>query len=140
MADKSMIVNKLQQITTAKERMADRQAQLDEIQKHITALASAGGNRNCRRKLQAIAKQLNADAEAYALAYSEGYAMIASIVVRYKDGSIDQKDTEICQRIMERRYLQGQSWERIACDTDYSWRQVMRLHAKALKILAKTCN
>ena len=140
MADKSMIVNKLQQIATAKERMAERQAQLEEIRNHINALESAGANRNCRRMFLAIAKQLKADAEAYALAYSEGYAMISSIVVRYKDGSIDQKDTEICQRIMERRYLQGQSWERIACDTDYSWRQVMRLHAKALKILAKTCN
>ncbi len=38
--------------------------------------------------------------------------------------------------LIRARYLDGKSWEQIAVDMNYSWRQVHRIHANALKLLA----
>lgn len=37
--------------------------------------------------------------------------------------------------IMQRRYTNYQKWEQIAADLGYSWRQIHRLHSKALKLI-----
>lgn len=37
--------------------------------------------------------------------------------------------------VMQRRYLNYQKWEKIAADLGYSWRQIHRLHSRALKII-----
>ena len=46
-------------------------------------------------------------------------------------------DDEKLQLILFKRYLNYQRWEVIAADLGYSWRQVHRCHATALKFLEK---
>lgn len=38
--------------------------------------------------------------------------------------------------LIRARYIEGKTWEQIAVDMGYSWKQVHRIHAKALKLLA----
>ena len=38
--------------------------------------------------------------------------------------------------LIRARYIDCKSWEQIAVDMNYSWRQVHRIHANALKLLA----
>ena len=38
-----------------------------------------------------------------------------------------------CREVLTRRYLRGQSWERIAVDMEYDFRWVIRLHGRALR-------
>lgn len=38
--------------------------------------------------------------------------------------------------LIRARYLDGKSWEQIAVDMNYSWRQVHYIHSNALKLLA----
>jgi hypothetical protein len=37
------------------------------------------------------------------------------------------------KEILERRYLLGETWERIAVDMNYNYRWVLRLHGRALR-------
>ena len=50
---------------------------------------------------------------------------------------IKMLDDEKLQLILFKRYLNYQRWEVIAADLGYSWRQVHRCHATALKFLKK---
>lgn len=50
---------------------------------------------------------------------------------------IKMLDDEKLQLILFKRYLNYQRWEVIAADLGYSWRQVHRCHATALKFLEK---
>ena len=50
---------------------------------------------------------------------------------------IKMLDDEKLQLILHKRYLNYQRWEVIAADLGYSWRQVHRCHATALKFLEK---
>lgn len=52
-------------------------------------------------------------------------------------GLIKMLDDEKLQLILFKRYLNYQRWEVIAADLGYSWRQVHRCHATALKFLEK---
>lgn len=45
---------------------------------------------------------------------------------------IDRVDNELFARLLRLRYLDGYTFERIAVETSYSWRQVMRLHYLAV--------
>jgi DNA-directed RNA polymerase specialized sigma subunit len=49
--------------------------------------------------------------------------------------AIERVQPEICQRILKRRYVLGQRWEKIADVEHLSRQHVMRLHKKAVKIL-----
>lgn len=37
--------------------------------------------------------------------------------------------------LMRLRYIEGRKWERIACDMNYGWKYIHRLHGKALQML-----
>ena len=50
---------------------------------------------------------------------------------------IKMLDDEKLRLILFKRYLNYQRWEVIAADLGYSWRQVHRCHATALKFLEK---
>lgn len=43
----------------------------------------------------------------------------------------------ILRTILFERYISGKKWEQIACDTNYSYMQVCRLHGKALGEIEK---
>lgn len=44
-------------------------------------------------------------------------------------------DDPILRLILHKRYLCYQKWEKIAIDLNYSWKQIHRLHNKALNII-----
>ncbi len=44
-------------------------------------------------------------------------------------------DSDVLRSVIRRRYLLGQSFEKIAEDMNYSWRHVLRLHKEAVEKL-----
>lgn len=40
------------------------------------------------------------------------------------------------RQIMRARYIQGKQWETICYEIGYSWRQIHRLHGKALRMIS----
>lgn len=46
-------------------------------------------------------------------------------------------DEPLLNRILAKRYLQYEKWEEIAVDLRYSWKQIHRLHSKALGVVLK---
>lgn len=47
---------------------------------------------------------------------------------------IDSIEDEDCYNILFSRYIEKKTFEVIAIELNYSWRQIIRLHGKALKI------
>lgn len=48
-------------------------------------------------------------------------------------GQIDSIENEDCYNILFSRYIEKKTFEVIATEMKYSWRQIIRLHGKALK-------
>lgn len=48
-------------------------------------------------------------------------------------GKIEEMQDETEKLLLRYRYIRGLKWEDIALKMDYSWKQVHRIHAKALK-------
>ena len=48
-------------------------------------------------------------------------------------GQIDSIEDEDCYNILFSRYIEKKTFEVIATEMKYSWRQIIRLHGKALK-------
>lgn len=48
-------------------------------------------------------------------------------------GQIDGIENEDCYNILFSRYIENKTFEVIATEMKYSWRQIIRLHGKALK-------
>ena len=49
--------------------------------------------------------------------------------------TLNQLDDENLKLLMEYRYIDGMTWERIAVKMHYSYMQICRLHGKALKTI-----
>ena len=49
--------------------------------------------------------------------------------------TLNQLDDENLKLLMEYRYIDGMTWERIAVKMNYSYMQICRLHGKALKTI-----
>lgn len=48
-------------------------------------------------------------------------------------GQIDSIEDEDCYNILFSRYIEKKTFEVIATEMNYSWRQIIRLHGKALR-------
>lgn len=48
-------------------------------------------------------------------------------------GQIDGVEDEMLYNILFARYIERKTFEKIATELEYSWRQIIRLHGKALK-------
>lgn len=48
-------------------------------------------------------------------------------------GQIDGIEDEMMYNILFARYIERKTFEKIATELEYSWRQIIRLHGKALK-------
>lgn len=51
----------------------------------------------------------------------------------YIIGQIDGVEDEMLYNILFARYIERKTFEKIATELEYSWRQIIRLHGKALK-------
>lgn len=57
------------------------------------------------------------------------YVLVKNKIV----SQIDSMEDENTYNILFSRYIEKKSFERIAIEMEYSWRQIIRLHGKALK-------
>lgn len=71
-------------------------------------------------RLDELLRELEAEKELQMVTYQE---------IRQKIGMVSDA---IEQEILSRRYLIGQSWEKIAVEMKYSYRHVTKLHGHAL--------
>lgn len=60
-------------------------------------------------------------------AYADAKVAVSDLIATLDD--VNQ------QSVVTRKYVDGQSWEKIACDMDMSVRKVQRLHGRALPLL-----
>lgn len=146
-----LIIDKLKSIKLARERMHEHSKLLATL-KHDYAVVSLCGEQDAavRRKrkhdpvessaaeIEKLEEELLRYTKAFADRWTAGVRMINSINILRKNGRVDVGRSEQCQRIMERRYLLWQKWETIASEMGYSWRQVMRLHQRALRAIKNT--
>ena len=88
--------------------------------------AAGGGDNNTSKPEQAalaiyeLEQEINAKIEQQCKAMRETYALI------------DLLDDELLKLVMLKRYTGHKPWEEIAVEMGYSWRQVHRLHGRAL--------
>lgn len=85
------------------------------------------GNSMERSLCAAVDYQTEADKAAQAL--SEPYLKASRLIYLVKDDKL--------REVLNRYYLYGQSWEKIAEDLGYSERWVKKLHGKALQKISK---
>lgn len=86
------------------------------------------GNSMERSLCAAVDYQMEADKAAQAL--SKPYIKASRLIYLVKDDKL--------REILNRYYLYGQSWGRIAEDLGYSYRHVTRLHGTALKKISES--
>ena len=72
-------------------------------------------------RLDELIRQLGEEREQAVKQYAEIHAQILKI----------QDDTE--RELLIRRYLMGETWEKIAVAMDYDYRYVLKIHGRALK-------
>ena len=72
-------------------------------------------------RLDELLRELEAEKEMQMVTYREIWNQVKKI----------QNATE--QEVLNRRYLIGQSWEKIAVEMHYSYRQIIRIHGAALQ-------
>ena len=146
--DIDLIIDKLKSIKLARERMREHSKLLITLKRDYAAVSLCGEqDAAVRRKrkhnpvessaaeIEKLEEDLLRYTKVFADKWTAGVRMINSINFLRKNGSVDAGKSEQCQRIMERRYLLGQKWETIASEMGYSWRQVMRLHQRALRAI-----
>lgn len=115
-----------------------------------------------RDQLQALLRELDASKDAPARARMDGTpsgsrrrrgAMERGYESREQvRAALEAKKAELCEELLaieralgslpsrERRvlrcyYVQGLTWEQVCVETNYSWRQIHRIHSRALQLL-----
>ena len=107
----------------------DHLAELRAIAERITPNYSAegGGTHQSGDKLgAAVARIIDAEARVDA----EIELLIAT--EREIEHTIDAIENKTLRTLLYERYINGKSFEKIAVDMNYSWRQTIRLHGTAL--------
>lgn len=121
----------LQRYIIAKRNIALLTAQIDELQQiqtNPTVLLDGmpKGNQisdlsNYMAKMDMLLRELEAEREIQMIKYQEIRNAIKNM----------ENDTE--QEILTRRYILGQSWEKIAIEMRYSQGHILKIHGKALQ-------
>lgn len=121
----------LKQYLVAKRKVALILAQIDELRSTQTSpvgLSDGMPKGNMKSdlsgymvKLDELLRELEAEQEVQMITYQE----IGNAIKNMKD------DTE--QEILIRRYMLGQSWEKISAEMGYSYRHTTKKHGQALK-------
>lgn len=98
------------------------------------SVEAAGGGDNNTSKPEQVAlaiyeleQEINAKIEQQCAAVRETYRLI------------DLLDDELLKIVMLKRYTGHKSWEGIAVELGYSWRQVHNLHSEALNAILAKC-
>lgn len=120
----------LRRYQAAKKRAKRIQEEIDELRSSKTSPVGLGDGMphgsgtsdlsGYAARLDALVRELEAEKEMQMIVYRE---------IRQQIGMVSDA-TE--QEILSRRYLLGQSWEKIAVEMKYSYRHVTKLHGYAL--------
>ena len=86
-------------------------------------------NGNSMERSLCAAADYQTEADKAAQALSEPYIKAGRLIYLVRDDKL--------REVLNRYYLYGQSWERIAADLGYSERHVKRLHGNALQEISK---
>lgn len=86
-------------------------------------------NGNSMERSLCAAADYQTEADKAAQALSEPYIKAGKLIYLVKDDKL--------REVLNRYYLYGQSWERIAADLGYSERWVKKLHGTALQKISK---
>ena len=78
---------------------------------------------NAMTKIVDIENNIKQNIEIQLLAINEIHCLMAMI------------DDPLLKLLIHKRYLLYEKWEKIAVDLNYSWKQIHRLHNKALNII-----
>lgn len=73
-------------------------------------------------KLDLLLQKLEAEREEQVILYQE------------IKNEIDQMENTVDREILTRRYLLGQTWEKIAVEMNYEYRYLLRLHGRSLEL------
>ena len=121
----------LRRYQTAKRRVGLIQEEIEELRSSKTSPVGLGDGMphgsgtsdlsGYAARLDELLRELEAEKEMQMVTYRE---------IRQQIGMVPDP-TE--QEILSRRYLIGQSWEKIAVEMGYSYRNITRVHGYALK-------
>lgn len=121
----------LRRYQTAKRRVGMIQEEIEELRSSKTSPVGLGDEMphgsgtsdlsGYAARLDELLRELEAEKEMQMVTYRE---------IRQQIGMVPDP-TE--QEILSRRYLIGQSWEKIAVEMGYSYRNITRVHGYALK-------
>ena len=121
----------LRRYQTAKRRVGMIQEEIEELRSSKTSPVGLGDGMphgsgtsdlsGYAARLDELLRELEAEKEMQMVTYREIWNQVKKI----------QNATE--QEVLNRRYLIGQSWEKIAVEMHYSYRQIIRIHGAALQ-------
>lgn len=112
------------QIDTYYEQLQQLRATATKITPSYSLAPSGGGGsgkvENAVLRIYDLEQQINSDIVRMTFAVQETYKFINLL------------DDEVLRLVMQMRYINHKSWERIAAELGYSWRGVHNLHSRAL--------
>ena len=121
----------LRRYQAAKKRAKMIQEEIDELRSSKTSPVGLGDGMphgsgtsdlsGYAARLDELMRELEAEREMQMVTYHEIWNQVKKI----------PNATE--QEVLTRRYLIGQSWEKIAVEMHYSYRQIIRIHGAALQ-------
>lgn len=121
----------LRRYQAAKKRAKMIQEEIDELRSSKTSPVGLGDGlphgsgtsdlSGYAARLDELMRELEAEREMQMVTYHEIWNQVKKI----------PNATE--QEVLTRRYLIGQSWEKIAVEMHYSYRQIIRIHGAALQ-------
>lgn len=95
--------------------------------KTTTTMGAAGGGSNGEDKLQAAVEKIVRWQNRLTLQLAERARLREEI-----EAAIGTVEDERLRLLLRYRYIDGLTFERIAVELNYSWRQICNLHGKAL--------
>lgn len=111
-------------------RLQEEIVQTEALSQKVTVSLGGAGGSNGEDKLQVAVERI--------VALQNG--LTAQVIKRVRlRGEIERAvmtvDDERLQQLLRYRYINGKTWEQIAVNMNYSYKQVCRLHGKALDVL-----
>ena len=128
------IKDRLQSINEAEQHIQERSAQIHHLQSvwlDNEAFKNQDESAQLISEIEGLKLELEQDIKDYKKHYKQGIRIIDRLCVVQK-GHENKELTRICRQILSKRYIEGLKWEKIACDLDYSVRQIYRLHGLAI--------
>lgn len=115
------------------ESLLEEKARLVALREKITASWSldkvAGSNSqdkmgDCTAKILDLEKEIDAAVDAFVDKKRE----VSAVIERVKNASV--------VKVLRKRYLDYKTWEQIACEMNYTYQGVCKLHGRALQAVA----